>query len=234
MADLNRFEWFKAILQLSEVAGSTKNVAAALAIEFANDEVGKICPALTTLAEYLNLSIATIKRAIRELVALGWLDRTEGRGAGIYTRYRLKSPCKIIPFRRRKKGSPLSLQAQEKGSSVSEKGVMGEPSYNEQSFEQKSAGGLDRRDGRPFAPLRADSAPVFVAQSSWGGKCWREFCSEMFGCDPNRLVEEIKRKGQRGYLFPCAEPPWRRADWPSFRAELLAAGFRRPQSRAAA
>ncbi len=234
MADLNRYEWLKAVLQLPEVAASTKNVAAALAIEFANDETGKIYPALTTLAKYLNLSIATIKRAIRELVTLGWLDRTEGRGAGNFTRYLLKSPCKIIPFRHRRKGSSPSLQAKEKGSPVTEKGVRGEPSYKEQSFEQKSAGGPDRRDGKPSAPPRAGSAPVFVAQSSWAGKCWREFCSKMFGCDLNRLVEEIIRDGKRGHLLPCSEPPWMSADWPAFRADLLVAGFGQPQSRAAA
>ena len=234
MADLNRYEWLKAVLQLPEVAGSTKTVAAALAIEFANDETGKICPALTTLAEYLKLSIATIKRAIRELVTSGWLDRTEGRGAGNFTRYLLKSPCKIIPFRHRKKGSSPSLQAQEKGAPVTEKGVRGEPSYKEQSFEQESAGGPDRRDGKPSAPPRAGSAPVFVAQSSWAGERWRQFCSAMFGCDPNRLVEEITRDGKRGHLLPCSEPPWMNADWPAFRADLLAAGFGQPQSRAAA
>ncbi|WBL34385.1 helix-turn-helix domain-containing protein [Sinirhodobacter sp. HNIBRBA609] len=234
MADLNRYEWLKAGLQLPELAASTKNVAAALAIEFANDETGKICPALTTMAEYLKLSIATIKRAIRELVALGWLDRTEGRGAGNFTRYLLKSPCKIIPFRHRKKGSSLSLQAQEKGSAATEKGVRGEPSYNEQSFEQKSAGGPDRRDGKPSAPPRAGSDPVFVAQSSWAGERWRQFCSEMFGRDLNRLVEEIMREGQRGYFLPCAKPPLRRADWSAFRADLMAVGFGQPQSRAAA
>lgn len=234
MADLNRYEWLKAVLQLPEVAASTKNVAAALAIEFANDETGKICPALTTLAEYLKLSIATIKRAIRELVASGWLDRTEGRGAGNFTRYLLKSPLKITPFRSRKKGSQPSLQAREKGSSVPEKGVMGEPSYKEQSSEQKSAGGPDRQDGKPSAPPRAGSAPVFVAGSSWAGHRWREFCREMFGCDPNRLFEEIIREGQRGCLLPCAEPPRMNADWLAFRTDLLATGFGQPQSRAAA
>lgn len=135
----------------------------------ANDETGKICPAQTTLAEYLNLSVATIKRGIRELVALGWLDRTEGRGAGDFTRDQLKSPCKIIPFRRRKKGSQPSLQAQEKGSPVTEKGIMAEPSYKEQSFEQKSAGGADRRDGKPSAPPRGPASPerlVFVPGGS--------------------------------------------------------------------
>ncbi|WP_321363052.1 helix-turn-helix domain-containing protein [uncultured Celeribacter sp.] len=234
MADLNRYEWLKAVLQLPEVAASTKNVAAALAIEFANDETGKICPALPTLAEYLKLSIATIKRAIRELVTLGWLDRSEGRGAGNFTRYLLKSPGKIIPFRNRKKGSQQSLQAQKKGAPVNEKGIIAEPSYKEQSFEQKSAGGSERRDGKPSAPPRAGSTPVFVAQSSWAGKCWREFCSKMFGRDLNQLVEEVKREGQRGYLLPCAQPPWRRADWPVFRADLLTAGFGQPQSRSAA
>lgn len=209
MAELNRFEWLKAVLQLSEVKESTKNIAAALAIEFANDETGKICPAQTTLAEYLNLSVATIKRGIRELVALGWLDRTEGRGAGRFSRYRLKSPCKIIPFRRRKKGSQPSLQAQEKGSPVTEKGIMAEPSYKEQSFEQKSAGGPDRRDGKPSAPPRGPASPerlVFVPRGICFVREWDHRLETEGVASLERCLPVVRVGAHLGFWLPDRWP----------------------------
>ncbi len=121
MSKLNRFEWLKAVMQCSEVNSSTKVVASALAVQFANDKTGDLNPSQETLVEYLgNLSLATIKRCIRQLVELGWLFRTEGRGAGNNTEYDLRAPCKIIPFRRKKKGvtcEPLQRR----------KGVIGKP-----------------------------------------------------------------------------------------------------------
>ncbi|WP_102110271.1 helix-turn-helix domain-containing protein [Oceaniglobus roseus] len=170
---MNRFEWLKAVMQLRGVSASTKNVATALAVQFACDDTGQLNPKLATLVEYLGVSLATVKRAIRELADGGWLHRTEGRGAGNRTAYSLVSPGKIVPFRAAKraqsevgkKGSQVSFQAEEKGSPVSRKGVTGELSYIEQSSEQK---------GAPFEAYRRHrftgnicDGPMFIAQRDW-------------------------------------------------------------------
>ena len=96
MSKLNRFEWLKAVLQVKELNSSSQVVAAALSVQFANDETGQINPAMKTLAEYLKMALSTVKRAIKELVAAGWLSRTEGRGAGNRTRYTLRSPYRVF------------------------------------------------------------------------------------------------------------------------------------------
>ncbi|QFT74915.1 helix-turn-helix domain-containing protein [Ruegeria sp. THAF33] len=104
MPKLNRFEWLKAVLQCADLNSSTKAVASALSAQFANDKTGQLNPSLNTLVEFLaGMSLATIKRCLRQLVEFGWLNRTEGRGAGNCTEYDLRAPSKIIPFRPQKR-----------------------------------------------------------------------------------------------------------------------------------
>ncbi|MBT8153799.1 helix-turn-helix domain-containing protein [Epibacterium ulvae] len=109
MPKLNRFEWLKAVLQCADLNSSTKAVASALSVQFTNDKTGQLNPSLNTLGEFLaGMSLATIKRCLKQLIECGRLFRTEGRGAGNHTEYALLTRCKIIPFRR-KKGTPVSF-----------------------------------------------------------------------------------------------------------------------------
>lgn len=210
MSDLNRFEWYKAILQLTSIPSSTKAVAGALAIEFANDKTGKICPSQETLAAYLNLSVSTVKRAIRQMVQMGWLTRTEGRGAGNTTHYNLVAPGKIVRFSKRQKRSQLDLCRPDYGSLVNAKVANGDPSYEEQYFKQKRSRGL--------------SEAVFVSQGSFMRKQWDQFCEKMFGTDLSRLVPACSRGGETGYLLPDRFPPHRQSDQLAYRQYLIDSG----------
>lgn len=67
------------------------------------------------------MSLATIKRCLKQLVEFGWLFRSEGRGAGNHTEYDLRAPCKIIPFRQKKKGARVRFSDDKKGSPVTAK-----------------------------------------------------------------------------------------------------------------
>lgn len=95
---MNRFEWFKAVLQ-SGVSDRAKALAGALAVEFANNETGQINPALDTLADYLRTSVDTVRRALADLITGGWLARNVGRGKGRTSNYTLMSPGSVVPFR---------------------------------------------------------------------------------------------------------------------------------------
>ena len=91
MPKLNRFEWLKAVLQCADLNSSTKVVASALSVQFANDQTGQLNPSLKTLDEFLaGMFLAIMKRCLRQLVEFGWLFRTEGRGAGNSTEYDLR------------------------------------------------------------------------------------------------------------------------------------------------
>lgn len=207
MSRLNRFEWLKAVLQVKDLKPSAQVVAAALSVQFANDETGQINPAVKTLAEYLHMSLATVKRAIKELVAAGWLHRTEGRGAGNRTRYKLLAPCKIATFRPKnpkKKGAQLHLSDQEKGSSVTQKGVSPEPSYKEQSKKQKA-----RLAPSPDLPIERQSGETLRFVPGGGGYFEREWDDALrrFGLPTlSRGLPQVIEDGRKGYVLPDLMP----------------------------
>ena len=200
MSKLNRFEWLKAVLQVKELNSSSQVVAAALSVQFANDETGQINPAMKTLAEYLKMALSTVKRAIKELVAAGWLSRTEGRGAGNRTRYTLLSPRKIVPFRPKKKGSHVGLAGQQKGSSLPQKGVTDGLSYKEQSKEQKA-----RLAPSPDLPNGGQSGEGLRFVPGGGGYFEREWDDALraYGLPSlHRSLPQVIHEGRRGYELP--------------------------------
>ncbi|AXT35610.1 helix-turn-helix domain-containing protein [Phaeobacter sp. LSS9] len=220
MAKLNRFEWLKAVTQRSDLNSSTKAVATALAVQFANDKTGELNPSQETLVEYLgNLSLATIKRCIRQLVELGWLFRTEGRGAGNLTKYDLRAPCKIIPFRRRKKGSSVSLYSEGKGSLVTQTRLTGEPSYidEEQSKGQKAAVDPGLPDARQSDPPQQSSQPLtFVPRGICFVRDWDARLEQEGLPTLERSLPLSPHKHHLGFWLPARTPaPMGSAEWQS-------------------
>lgn len=200
MSKLNRFEWLKAVLQVKELNSSAQVVAAALSVQFANDDTGQINPAMKTLADYLKMALSTVKRAIKELVASGWLSRTEGRGAGNRTHYTLRSPHSIVPFRPTKKGAQAGLSDQKKGSSVPQKEVTHGLSYKEQSKEQKT-----RLAPSPDLPNSRQSGEALRFVPGSGGYFEREWDDALraYGLPSlNRSLPQIVHEGRKGYALP--------------------------------
>lgn len=115
---MNRFEWFKAVMQVEGLSATTKNVAGALAIQFANDETGQINPSQETVADYLKVHKDTVKRALRELRNAGWLRSDGDGGRGKSPMLRLLSPSKIVPFRSVKAGQNAPRKAPERGANT--------------------------------------------------------------------------------------------------------------------
>ncbi len=233
MPKLNRFEWLKAVLQRADLNSSTKAVAAALSVQFANDETGQLNPSLKTLDEFLaGMSLATIKRCLRQLVELGWLFRTEGRGAGNCTEYDLRAPCKIIPFRQKKKGAPVSLSNGEKGSPVTEKRLTGELSYikDKQSKEQNPSLEPNLPDSRPSgSALGTLPQAVFVPRMAYGCRVWETFSETMLGSRIERLFPLVYENGQPGFWLPGRFPPTGKARWQELRDEMVSDGWLIPE-----
>lgn len=158
---INRFDWLKAVIQSDALNPAAKTVATALAVQYANADTGKLNPSISTLAAYVKASPDTVKRAVRALVKLKWLGRTEGRGRGNSTSYTLLSPGKIVTLSTRnprfksteEKGGNAALLSEEKGADLRGKGGNDAPSRIEQSYEQKNA-----QDGR-WSAFRFDGAP---------------------------------------------------------------------------
>lgn len=94
---LNRFEWLKAVNR-SDLLPRAKVTAAALAIEFCNDETGQLNPGIERLAESTGQSPASVNRAIHDLKEGGWLATVEGGWRSKNAQYTLLTPGKVIAF----------------------------------------------------------------------------------------------------------------------------------------
>lgn len=217
---LNRFEWLKAVMQVEGLSATTKNVAGALAIQFANGETGQINPSQETVADFLKVHRDTVKRARRELRNAGWLMTTGDGGRGKSPMLRLLSPGKIVPFRPRKggqiapqnsseRGADVHPQAEERGDDLQQKGGEIVPPHNkeEQYKEQKERIYQLFRDHRfadnPFA------GPVPIQPDQWQRlDRWTEWLNL------NRLPKLCEMpifcqdaKGRRFFALPSREPP---------------------------
>lgn len=173
---LNRFEWLKAVNR-SDLLSRAKVTAAALAVEFCNDETGRLDPGLDTLADATGQTIDTVKRAIRDLTEGGWLARTEGRGRGNKTEYTLLSPGKVIAISSAKKGAPVHLEkggtgallSQEKGAPVHGKGGTGALSHNiaKQTLNKGERPAWDRFRNHQFAGNRDQGPRYLTKEDDW-------------------------------------------------------------------
>jgi len=77
-----RWGWLKAITGDPELSPMARLLAHVLATQFSHHETAHCAPGTDTLADALATSVDTIKRALRDLAAAGWLIKTEGRGRG--------------------------------------------------------------------------------------------------------------------------------------------------------
>lgn len=162
---INRFEWYKAVVQTDLLNPSTKTLASVLALVFANDETGQINPSVRTLANYTKLSINTIKRAVKALIDGGWLGRSEGRGRGNKTAYVLCSPGKVVPLAAQNKGSTHAPLTGQKGPPMHRKGATHAPSYNKakQTYEQRG----DRCPALSLHVIHASDEGKVASWNAW-------------------------------------------------------------------
>ncbi|MGV6850542.1 MAG: helix-turn-helix domain-containing protein [Marinibacterium sp.] len=175
---LNRFEWLKAVLQVEGLSATAKAAAAALAVQFYNDDTGQVNPRQETLAGYLKVHKDTVKRSLRELRNAGWLMQIGNGGRGRTPVLRFLSPSKIVPFRaakggkitpdlRSERGADLHPKAEKRGADLQQKGGGIIPPQYEQSSEQKRGSPAfkafrnHRFMGNPF------EGPCLVPREKW-------------------------------------------------------------------
>lgn len=199
-AAINRFEWVKAVTQSGDLVPVAKNIATALALEFANEETGQLNPSMSTLADYVKVSVRTVKRAIKSLADAGWLARTEGRGRGNSTSYSLQSPGKIIRFSAQKKGVTTGPLTREKVTAVVTKGVTGGPSHykDKQSLEQRARGPSDK----PSPHLQ-----FVVHHGSFHEDNWNAWLEARKYPPLREIGERGSDGGGTGWIMPQRSPP---------------------------
>lgn len=205
-------------MQAEGLTATAKNVAAALAIQFANAETGQINPSQETLADYLKTHRDTIKRVLRELRNAGWLMSIGDGGRGKAPKIRLLSPGKIVPFRAAKGGANDPAQAEKRGDDLQQKGGQITPSHNKdkQSLEQR---GRDHPVKRPaaldqFMETRfvgnAVEGPRIVAKSDWATlNAWSEWLTSnsLPQLIDLPLVQSAEKKPDLFFYLPSKKPP---------------------------
>ena len=215
---LNRFEWLKSVMQAEGLTPTAKNVATALAVQFANAETGQINPSQKTLADYLKVHCDTIKRVLRELRNAGWLMSIGDGGRGKAPKIRLLSPGKIVPFRASKGGANDPAQAEKRRDDLQQKEGQITPSHNKdkQSLEQR---GRDVPTRRPvaldqfmqtrFAGNPTDG-PRIVPKTDWNSlNAWSEWLHTESLPQPIDLplVQSAEKTGDLFFWFPSKKPP---------------------------
>lgn len=214
---LNRFEWLKAVNR-ADLLPRAKVVASALAVEFCNDETGRLDPSRKRLAEASGLTLDTVKRAVQDLIEGGWLARSEGRGRGNNTNYTLLSPGKIVAFASPKKDAPAhgakggtrAPLPNQKGAPVHGKGGTRAPSYNkdEQSFEQRSARATGFKDfqfsGRAIPGLILVPAKNHQDLNAWGEWLAREGFPPLHALGIKKTDEKTRSEF---FSLPYRNPP---------------------------
>ncbi len=214
----NRFEWLKAVMQAEGLTPTAKNVATAIAVQFANGETGQINPSQETLSDYLKAHRDTIKRVLRELRNAGWLMCIGDGGRGKAPQMRLLTPGKIIAFRASKGGADDPAQAEKRGGDLQAKGGEIAPSHykEEQSLEQrrrepptKRPAALDQHMETRFAGNATDG-PRAIPKDKWD---WLNEWGEWLRLEgfPKLielpLVQSAEKTGALFFWLPTTRPP---------------------------
>lgn len=150
------------LLVTARLSSCARIIGIVLALRFRNKKTGLMCPAVPKIATVSGYSTASVKRGVRELESAGWLERTDGRGTGQFTKYRLRWPEKVTTLEaaiedddemsQKSTDDPLHLHSSaSKRSREGFQEVTYEPFYNNQSPNQKksSAGNADQRNSSP-------------------------------------------------------------------------------------
>lgn len=169
-ATLNRWEWLKAVMQAEGLTPTAKNVATALAVQFANKDTGQINPKQKTVADYLKVHQDTVKRVLRELRNAGWLMCIGDGGCGKAPKIRLLTPGKIVPFQSKKGEANRPAQEKKRGDDLQQKGGQIVPAHykEEQSLEQRERARGDRTTTPQSPALRQFKDHRFVGAAFVG------------------------------------------------------------------
>ncbi|MGK7758033.1 helix-turn-helix domain-containing protein [Marinovum sp. B10] len=99
-----RFRWLNALTADPDLSDRAFRVGVILAFTFANAGTARCDPSNAQVAEVLGRSADTVKRAVAELVAGGWITRKPGRHTGAPSKYAFVLRASVVPFPSAKRG----------------------------------------------------------------------------------------------------------------------------------
>ena len=154
-----RWGWLRAITGDGDLSPMARLLAHVLATQFSHHETAHCAPGTDTLADALCTSVDTIKRALRDLAAAGWLIRTEGRGRGNRSEIFFLGGNNVVPMicqkgleasgHDRPKAVPAPITRHEKGSNPA-------PVYDREGATKKGADMRGKGGKTALAYIKAD------------------------------------------------------------------------------
>ncbi|MGK7663362.1 helix-turn-helix domain-containing protein [Marinovum sp. E06] len=134
-----RFRWLNALTADPDLSDRAFRVGVILAFTFANAGTARCDPSNAQVAEVLGRSADTVKRAVAELVAGGWITRKPGRHTGAPSKYAFVLRASVVPFPSAKRGANLHREG---GKSAPKEGGKSAP------FDTERGANLHREGGR--------------------------------------------------------------------------------------
>jgi hypothetical protein len=204
----SRYAWLKAVMASDLVTPSAKNVAAMLALEFANVETLQCNPSIDRLGEVVSLSRSSVKRAVAELEVAGFLGvkRACGRGKSSHFSFlrvdefaaskQSENSSNVTPFPVKKRASGEPFSQTEKGSDMRRKVFAGEPAYKNHKGTKKDT---------PEQP-RFNAFEVEVVDGK-GPDAWDGWLIAN-GYPPSAEILPLRKMASKGGVFlPSRHPP---------------------------
>lgn len=211
-----RWGWMESVRRDGTLSMTARVVADSLALDFVNVRTMRCDPSHRELAELLGCSQDTIKRAIRELVAAGWITRQGGIGRSVKSSYGFLTKAQVIsikggryaPPKRGQKcpdkgaGAP-PFSASQKGADLHGKGGKSAPAHN-------NAEPWKNHGARPHAGLHAraphareagstapklSTNPVVHKTAADAVKAWRDGRASAFDDLQHFVIDHILAAG---------------------------------------
>lgn len=209
-----RQEWAQAVRAQADLSMTARMLAQVLALDFANASTGQCNPSRQTLADHLGVSEATIKRALADLTAAGWLGRTALTARNRTVSYTFLSPGKVVAFapvttanagqKRPAIGAGTRVKsAPNAGQICTSPIIRQEPSKNQTGARGGDAGRIEEDQPAP----RPVPGRVIAQSDQPGIAAWERWLSAQ-GLPPLANVTDICREGELvGYRVPSKHPP---------------------------
>lgn len=165
-----RFAWSAAVRCDQGLNATARLVAHVLAFDFANAKTARCDPSHDDIVAIVGGSVATAKRAVRDLVQAGWIVKIAGQGRGNHSGYGFVTrgvviKLKGVKFAPSKGVTDAPFYDPKRGQICTEKGSnMHPPLYKDKPYKNHKGGRDERSAKKPSAnPMVIQSAERAVA-----------------------------------------------------------------------
>lgn len=145
-----RWGWLESVRRDIDLTTTARLLACILVMDYANRFTAECNPSYDELARVIGKSADTVKRAVQELEAQGWIIRDSGRGRGRKSGYGFLTRARIIQLKGGKNaplkgGTDAPLSGSKKGAYLHGKGGKNAPRlYIDKPWKNHSARGRVR------------------------------------------------------------------------------------------